>query len=380
MTRPAAGPRYRMSPANTSANTSCTRPAGARSRTVALAAVAALGLLVAACGGQGGDDATPTTAAGGPTTTTPGTGVAEVAAEPSPGCSLGATPAALDERRTLAVDGTERWYLWTAPERSAGGAPVPLVLDFHGLAEGAEFHGAMSGFPTLAQDEGFALAVPNGTGQPVSWGIAADGSNRDLAVVESLIDEIGRANCIDLRRVHATGLSNGALLSSALACALSDRIASIAVVAGLSDPPGCAPERAVPVLAVHGTDDAIHLFNGGVGDLGSALQGGAPALPAGYRADLEGPGTPAAVRAWAQRNGCGATPADERVAGDVLRRSYPCPADASVEFLVVEGGGHSWPGSDVSRSLGQIVGPTTMNLDATTTAWEFFRAHPRTGA
>lgn len=356
-------------------------------RSIARAGVAAFGLgalaLVAACGGGSATEgAEPTGSSVAPSTSvqdaasTDATGTA-VAAEPSPGCSAGATAAALDDRRTIDVDGEERWYLWTAPEHNPGAAPMPLVLDFHGLAEGAEFHGAMSGFAALAQSEGFALAVPNGSGNPVSWGIAADESNRDIAVVEALIDGIAATSCIDLRRIHATGLSNGALLSSALACTLSDRIASIAAVAGLSDPPGCDPVRPVPVLAYHGTDDAILLFNGGVGDLGAALQGGTPTIPPGTTADLDGPGTPAAVRAWAARNGCDATPEDTRAGSDVLRRSYRCPAGADIEFLVIEGGGHSWPGSDVSRSLEQVVGRTTMEVDATSASWEFFRAHPR---
>lgn len=348
----------------------------------AVLAAVALGVVAACGGGSGTDSAEPPDPSAAPTNSVPaapdpGAAAVEVAAEPSPGCSAGATPAALDDRRTIDVAGEERWYLWTAPAHSPGAAPMPLVLDFHGLAEGAEFHGAMSGFAALAQSEGFALAVPNGSGNPVSWGIAADGTNRDVAVVEALIDEIAATTCIDLRRIHATGLSNGALLSSALACTLSDRIASIAAVAGLADPPGCSPDRPVPVLAYHGTDDAILLFNGGVGELGVALQGGTPTIPPGTTADLDGPGTPAAVRGWAARNGCEATPEDSRAGSDVLRRSYRCPAGADVEFLVIEGGGHSWPGSDVSRSLEQVVGRTTMSIDATTTSWEFFRDHPR---
>jgi polyhydroxybutyrate depolymerase len=352
-------------------------------RVAAVAIVVGVLALVPACGGgsgtEGGERPEPSVAPSSSAPDTAGSDApgAEVAAEPSPGCSAGATAAALDDRRTIDVDGEERWYLWTAPEHSPGASPMPLVLDFHGLAEGAEFHGAMSGFAALARSEGFALAVPNGSGNPVSWGIAADGSNRDVAVVEALIDEIAATSCIDLRRIHATGLSNGALLSSALACTLSDRIASIAAVAGLSDPSGCSPVRPVPVLAYHGTDDAILLFNGGVGDLAAALQGGTPTIPPGTTADLDGPGTPAAVRAWAARNGCDPTPEDTRAGSDVLRRSYRCPSGADVEFLVIEGGGHSWPGSDVSRSLEQVVGRTTLEVDATALSWEFFRGHPR---
>jgi polyhydroxybutyrate depolymerase len=44
-----------------------------------------------------------------------------------------------------------------------------------------------------------------------------------------------------------------------------------------------------------------------------------------------------------------------------------------VEFLIVEGGGHSWPGSRFSRSLEKIVGPTDTTIDADDLIWHFFQ-------
>ena len=343
---------------------------------------ASVAMLCVACGGSG--DAAPSpaaptstsTAAATPPTTAP---VAPVAAAPSAACTSASGGSTLNERRTVEVNGNERWYLLSTPPANDGRTPLPLVLDFHGLAEGAQLHAGMSRFPELGQREGFVVAEPNGTGTPAAWNIAADESSPDVAFVDALIDRIGTDVCIDTNRVYSAGLSNGALLSSALACVRSERIAAISAVAGVQFPPGCSPSRNVPVLAFHGTADPILLFNGGVGDLAGALAGVPPTVPPGSTPDLNGPGTPAAMRSWAEASGCDPNPKDEPAGPSITRRTYSCPDGAAVVFYIVDGGGHSWPGSEFSQSIANIVGPTTMDLDATATAWEFFRSHPIAG-
>ena len=57
------------------------------------------------------------------------------------------------------------------------------------------------------------------------------GEQDDVAFTNRLIDDIVRDYRIDPNRIHATGWSNGALMSDYLACVLSDRIASVAAVA-----------------------------------------------------------------------------------------------------------------------------------------------------
>lgn len=337
-------------------------------RVVALAVTTLL--LTASCSGRSDTPTTPPAESDAAPTTGP-----TLASIPSPGCEPAGDRAPADTRRVVQVDGTERWFHLDTPGRSAGDQPSPLVVDLHGLAEGADIHRLMSDMPAVAREQGFILATPNGTGQPVAWNVSTDASNPDLRFINSLIDDVGAAECTDLSRVYAMGLSNGAMLSSTLACASSGRIAAVATVAGITDPPGCAPDRPVPVVSFHGTDDAILLFNGGVGDLGTALEGGTPTMPDGYTADPDGPGVPASVRAWATRNGCEEAPSDERIAPDVVRRTYRCPVGADVVSHVVEGGGHSWPGSRFSASLASVVGPTTGSIDASRVAWEFLSRH-----
>jgi polyhydroxybutyrate depolymerase len=134
----------------------------------------------------------------------------------------------------------------------------------------------------------------------------------------------------------------------------------------------------VPVLTIHGTADPILLFNGGIGTevLDSALGGGGGDGTTTTTAppDLDGPGYPETVRGWAALDGCDPDSAeDERISDGVIRRTFDCPEDTPVEFIIVEGGGHSWPSSAFSRSIENVVGHTTFEVDASAELWAFVR-------
>ena len=231
----------------------------------------------------------------------------------------------------------------------------------------------MSDFGTLAKAEGFIVAFPNGTGDPVKWDAnPASDPNQDLAYFDQLLEQLETDLCIDTSRIYVTGLSYGAIMTSFLTCERADDFAAVAPVAGITVPDGgCDPSRPMPVITFHGTADPILKFNGGV-DLGAISGGEEGAAPTTVPADLSGPGYPAAVQAWAERNGCDATPTDTDIAPDVIHRVYDCPTDAAVEFYIVVGGGHAWPGSAFSASIETIVGPTTTTIAASDLIWQFF--------
>src|SRR5690606_35123548 len=192
--------------------------------------------------------------------------------------------------------------------------------------------------------------------------------------------------CVDTNRVYVTGLSNGAFMTSAVACAYADRVAAVAPVAGIQDVDGCDPARPVPVVAFHGTDDQFVSFEGGLGpavadlpapDGSGGTVGDAPPPTTG---GSDEPSVPEITAAWAERNGCDAEPEAEEVADDVTVERYPCPDGADVALYRVEGGGHTWPGSEFSASLEEIMGTTTMAISANEVMWEFFVDHPLTPA
>jgi polyhydroxybutyrate depolymerase len=336
-----------------------------------VAPLVAATLVLAACSGDDDRDASGVTT----TTAAPAAYPASVEARPTEGCSTAPAPAQRRARHDIDVDGAARWYLLSVPEGRDGTTPLPLVVELHGLAEGAAIAAEMSQLDALGEREGFVSVFPHGSGEPVRWDQSIDREtpNADLAFLDAVVDEVSAAHCVDEARIYVTGLSYGAIMSSALGCVRSTRFAAIAPVAGIEHPDGCAPERPVPVLSFHGTADAILLFNGGVGDLDSALGGAAPAPPSADVA-LDGPGYPAAVAAWAAANGCGDAE-DEQRSEHVIERSYDCDDDAEVRFLIIVGGGHSWPGSAFSASIASIVGPTTDEVDATEEIWSFFERH-----
>lgn len=326
----------------------------------------------------------PSTSAAGGTTTSPGTvpidAPATGAAKPSKGCGTSTVKALDNDERTLTVGGVERQYLLTTPPAHDGRTPLALVLDHHGLSEGMKVHTQMSGFGEVAKKEGFVVAFPQGAGVPVHWDITKAAPNNDLDFIDALIDTLGQQLCLDLSRVYSAGLSYGAIWSSFLTCHRADRFAAVGTVAGITMPKDCNPTRPMPVIAFHGTADPILSFNGGTGSALSTLFGkkdpNAPSTTAAPTTtvppDLTGAGYPKNTADWAARNGCQATFEDTDVTANVIKRVYDCPAAASVEFYIIKGGGHAWPGSAFSAGIEKIVGPTTFDINASELIWKFF--------
>jgi polyhydroxybutyrate depolymerase len=203
----------------------------------------------------------------------------------------------------------------------------------------------------------------------------------DMAFIGALLDRVEATLCVDRARVYVTGLSDGAFMTSAVACVYAGRVAAVAPVAGIQVPAGCHPSRPVPVVAFHGTADPFVPYDGGLGPAALAL----PAPDGSHRtlgqvlgphaAQRTGPSGPAVTARWARRNGCAAAPTTRSAPG-VARIAYRCPSGADVVLYRISGGGHAWPGSALSRSVASVVGFTTMAVSADEVIWRFFAAHP----
>lgn len=211
--------------------------------------VVAVGLVLAGCGsddeGDAGEGAAPTVDTAGPTTTT----------TVPLGCGPGVTaPAAGTERVEALVGGEERWYDRLVPS-GYDGSQVALVIDLHGYLSGAETQAAISGFGALAS-EGFVLATPQGSSDLPYWNTTPEPDlPDDVGFVADVIDEVSATVCIDPDRVYVDGLSNGAFLTSLVACELSDRVAAGGRRGAARPRRVRSVPRPVPVLAIHGTED-----------------------------------------------------------------------------------------------------------------------------
>ena len=360
------------------------------------ALVVALVMVMTGCAGCSSSTPTAVTAAA-PTATT-STAPATGAPVPSAGCPAATAepglPAVVNQRQNIEVDGVQRWYLLNVPSTStpsptatepgststvSAETPRPLVVDFHGLEEGATIHSATSRFGVLGNTDGFIAVFPNGTGSPLQWNTTAQTGNPDLDFVTAMLNQLEATQCIDTSRVYASGFSDGSFMVSLLACTMSNRFAAIAAVSGLQLDRPCHTTRRVPILTFHGTADPILYFNGGIGTgtlgkiLGKPTSGSSTTSTTLPKANLHGAGYPATVQAWALKDGCSPRSTDTRLSSQIILRRYACPAGTDVEFYIILGGGHAWPGSAFSKSISSLTGYTTFQIDATSTMWAFFQ-------
>jgi len=279
--------------------------------------------------------------------------------------------------QALSAAGLDGTFIQHLPPAYDGATALPVVIGLHGWSQPAGLLLAQADLAAAADHNRFVAIAPDITRPVPLWDTALDGA--DVKWLTSLLDTLEASLCVDTSRVFVTGMSNGAMMTSTVACVLSDRVAAVAAVAGVRNPEGCAPSRPIPVLAFHGTADNYLAYDGGygpnvanlpspdgTGTLGDAvIAGGQDALP-----------VPDRMRAWADRNGCDAEPSDAPVAADVIVSEWAtCDAGATLLYTV-EGGGHSWPGSVFDTGITDIVGPTTASISATGIMWRFFREHP----
>jgi polyhydroxybutyrate depolymerase len=307
----------------------------------------------------------------------------QVAVKPSPGCQEPSEQVAPGEvTLTVSSGGIPRTYIRHVPPAYQRAQPLPLVLDLHGSAEGAEVHAINSALGPFGDEQGFVTITPQGTGSGLDshWDTARGTvfDSADSRFIRDLLDEVAKTVCVDERRVYVAGYSGGAFMASAIACVYADRVAAVALVAGIRDLEGCDPARPVPVVTFHGTDDEFLAFEGGLGPRARALPPDSSGRTIGEITGIaiEGPSITAQVAAWAKRNDCAAKPDERDVASDVTLVRYECPADADVDFYRIEGGGHSWPASDFSAQIESVIGPTTYSISANEVMWEFFEHHP----
>jgi polyvinyl alcohol dehydrogenase (cytochrome) len=298
----------------------------------------------------------------------------EVSRSSSAGCPGEPAPAGVSDR-TVTSGGLERQFQLALPEGYDGRRPLPVVLGLHALSiDHRSVQSIAPGLAGMAEDHDFIGVAPSGRldGSTPYWSAADSKDNHDVAFIGDLLDLLERELCVDTARVYATGMSNGAQMSSLLACRLPDRITAVAPVAGVEFSDTCR-ERPVPVMAFHGTADPIVTYDGG------GLNAATIANTHLWKGDMpdgvpEHQGVDAAMRAWAAHNGCDPKPVEERVSPEVRRRTWR-NCEAETILYVVDGGGHAWPGLPVPQ-FEPVFGHATTDIDASVLISEFFFGHP----
>lgn len=270
---------------------------------------------------------------------------------------------------TIVSGGQEREYLLHVPKTYDPAKATALVVSLHGASAWPGTQRRISRWDRLADEHGFIVVYPSGasvTGSgtgtgiaPKAWILSKAGLAADVRFIGELIDRLEATYDIDPKRVYVEGFSNGGGMAFALSCAMPDRFAAVGMVAAAQSLPWswCKDARSVPVIDFHGAGDPVAPYNGG----------------ASWMSPQPFPSVAKWMGNWAHRNHCDGTPAESRMAADIVRVEYKgCANDAAVVHYRIDAG-HTWPGSDPMPEW--FVGRTSSSIDATRELWAFFEQH-----
>jgi dienelactone hydrolase len=216
-------------------------------------------------------------------------------------------------------------YRVVVPQGYAERAPVPLIL-----------------FPASGSGD---LDYSFGWWSPYldpAESIFVMAEQRSTTTMTALLDRLEEAYCIDPRRVHAMGSSSSTITVLKLACEASDRIASYSVVMAGFSPLFCAPERAVPLMAMTGDTDRWTVSQ--------------------------------SVEEWAEAYECDGDPVIEDLGSGVTRTAHQgCLAD--IVLYDVEGAGHVFFHPECLGGESEPCYPNEV-LDQLREMERFFAEHP----
>jgi polyhydroxybutyrate depolymerase len=277
--------------------------------------------------------------------------------------------------QSLVLNGVTRTYLLHVPanfQRNAGA----LVIVLHGSGSNGLQMETLTGFSTLADQAGFAVAYPDGlldasTGQS-DWAYFFNDFADDVAFLRQLIPSIQANVGTDPKKVYVTGHSAGGFMAHRLGVELSDLVAGIGVVEGAissngSPTPVPSALGPVSVLILHGDqdntvqycgsrvdasqEDSFNYWTGPSGDSCSTVDTASPLC------DSQGNPT-----------------------GVVEKDATSCRGNTEVQFYKLIGGTHAWntgPMNVPSQSPFNPAFDSNTGITTSEILWNFFAAHPK---
>lgn len=270
---------------------------------------------------------------------------------------------------TFEFEGATRMHKVYLPANFSDNSP--LVLNLHGYTSNAFQQVFYTNMNAVAEENDFVVVFPDGTTDQYGitfWNSEILGESvNDLGYLEALIDSMILNYNIDPNRVYMCGMSNGGFMSYYSACELSDRIAAIASVTGTMNNAildNCNPERAVPVLEIHGTADGTVPYNGA-----SSTGSFQTMMPIEEVVDF-----------WVNHNNCmleSELELEDISTSDmstVTHFKYTGRDNgSSVEHYRINEGGHTWPGSIIP------LPSTNHDIIASEVIWDFFKQYTLNG-
>ena len=292
-------------------------------------------------------------------------------------------------RQVIAVtsQGASYQVLVHLPKSYQPGRRLPLLLNLHGATQSGAASMNESKLDATADRYGFVLVSPDGgipnlpipaslplgyfwnvPGVPMSGGLPVPPGSRDderflLDVVSSMRAKL----CVDRRRIFVLGASNGAMMTSYLACHHADLFAAAGPVSGVRagravperprkiDTSTCQPARPIPILAIHGRKDPLVPYQGNDS--------------AGWGYDVM-----TAMRRWATLNGCRGTRREQTTETVTTISWSHCRGD--VVLVRSDIGGHTWYGQPTPPPYFLVAGESDLSIDNNEILWRFFSKHP----
>jgi len=270
-------------------------------------------------------------------------------------CLFSVTIAQETLNESIIHDDLVRDYIIHIPSSYDNKFPIPLVLCFHGYG-GTASGISYTNFNDVSDTANFIVVYPQGTilKRKSHWNVGGwtlDSNIDDVGFISNLLDSLSERYNINQSRIYSTGMSNGGYMSFLLACQLSDRIAAIASVTGSMTPQTynlCNPQRPIPVLQIHGTNDQKVPYKGNRKWSLSINK---------------------VLEYWINNNNCDITPFEisfpdiNNAEGSSVKRLSWLNGDNSVvtDHIIVNGGGHDWFG---------VWG--NMDINSTDEIWKFF--------
>ncbi|MCU1277829.1 MAG: phaZ1 [bacterium] len=328
--------------------------------------------------------------AGGPTDGAAGgatDGAADGAAADQGGSDGGATPGTWISG-TYVNDQGQRDYRLYVPSGYRAGTPLPLVVMLHGCTVTVEQMEASSQYAALAEARTFLVVYPaqsSAANAALCWNWFDPNSQARGKGEPSLIAGIAQAVIdgwsVDAKRVYAIGISAGGAMSVIMGATYPDRFAAIGVVAGCeyagtpcggSGGPDPAMQgqlayqamttvaRPLPVIVFHGDADTVAAPINGEQVTQQWLATDDYADDGAHNGSV--PTAAAATSTLQVANG-----------RSYDRSRFDDHAGALlIEYYVIHGAGHAWPGGPASATFTDPTGP-----DATALSYDFFLAHAR---
>lgn len=294
--------------------------------------------------------------------------------------SVGSAYSQKDVLDSIFVDGRMRTFTVHIPDGVSLEQNVPAVVLLHGAGRTMNDMVSFTAMNAVSAEEKFIVVYPQAATSLFTGYVWADGRNteadqagvNDVLFLTSLVDTLAARYNVDDNRCYLGGFSNGGFMAVRMACEASGRYAAIGMVGASMDVDlfaSCKPTYPTALIAFFGT------FDPGVPYEGGPMPNPDSKPVVAFDSMLS---------RWSTINACSTVGSysflddvnvdDESI---VAHRSFTdCACSTSVKQVVIDGGGHTWPGVPIPLDM-SYLGAVNMDINASVEMWSFFRQFSR---